>query len=270
MNRYVGAALVCLVLSWSPVRADDCGYQALTGPEVVFREVWPGGEHYGYLMWGTTPEMGKHLEYVNYVGKHGRYVGKVKDKYDIGTFTKVVLDNCETVYGHTTDGELPMGVYQILDLEIAKLLIGKNIWLNKADVARLELVTLDKEISYPAEHLERVTVTGTYLPQIGHAFGAGPFYLKVKKATGEEGYIAFNSRYYFLKDPIPAGTPARIADAIRRQSVVLGMTSAQVRLAWGPPEDINRSVGAWGVHEQWVYGRQYVYLENGKVTSFQD
>lgn len=54
----------------------------------------------------------------------------------------------------------------------------------------------------------------------------------------------------------------------------LGMTTDMVRISWGPPRDINRSVGAWGVHEQWVYGSypyaQYLYFENGVLTSWQD
>ena len=40
--------------------------------------------------------------------------------------------------------------------------------------------------------------------------------------------------------------------------------------SWGQPDDINRSVGSWGVHEQWVYGDEYLYFENGKLTSWQD
>lgn len=52
-----------------------------------------------------------------------------------------------------------------------------------------------------------------------------------------------------------------------------GMTSAQLIASWGRPEDINRTVGSWGVHEQWVYGEYggpYVYLEDGIVTSWQN
>ena len=51
-----------------------------------------------------------------------------------------------------------------------------------------------------------------------------------------------------------------------------GMTADQVRASWGAPSDVNRSVGSWGVHEQWVFGSSsatYVYLENGIVTSWQ-
>lgn len=66
----------------------------------------------------------------------------------------------------------------------------------------------------------------------------------------------------------------RIMRAIATASVTRGMTSAQLRSAWGAPTKINRSVGSYGSHEQWIYDRgnfksQYVYLENNIVTSWQ-
>ncbi|WP_180287760.1 hypothetical protein [Janthinobacterium sp. 35] len=50
------------------------------------------------------------------------------------------------------------------------------------------------------------------------------------------------------------------------------MTAKQVRASnWGGPESVNRSTGTYGVHEQWVYGGgNYIYLENGVVTSIQN
>lgn len=69
--------------------------------------------------------------------------------------------------------------------------------------------------------------------------------------------------------------PMAHKSAVSRGEVALGMTSDQVRLSRGRPSDVNRSVGSWGVHEQWVYRKtnlknEYVYLENGVVTSWQD
>lgn len=56
--------------------------------------------------------------------------------------------------------------------------------------------------------------------------------------------------------------------------VMRGMSDSQVQNAWGRPSKINRSVGSYGAHEQWVYdrgrnGSQYVYFENGVVISMQ-
>jgi hypothetical protein len=55
--------------------------------------------------------------------------------------------------------------------------------------------------------------------------------------------------------------------------VRLGMSAKQVRekTSWGEPDSMNRTVGPWGVHEQWVYGvGQYLYFQNGKLTSYQN
>lgn len=45
------------------------------------------------------------------------------------------------------------------------------------------------------------------------------------------------------------------------------------RESWGEPDDINRTTGSWGTHEQWVYGEydcDYLYFENGVLTSIQN
>lgn len=55
-----------------------------------------------------------------------------------------------------------------------------------------------------------------------------------------------------------------------RGEIFLGMTDKMAKESWGAPDDINRSVGSWGVHEQWVYGDTYLYFENGILTSWQD
>ena len=61
-----------------------------------------------------------------------------------------------------------------------------------------------------------------------------------------------------------------IAEVISKKQVRIGMTTDQVRAAWGRPERVNRTVGSYGVHEQWVYGYTYLYFEDGVMTSFQD
>ena len=58
--------------------------------------------------------------------------------------------------------------------------------------------------------------------------------------------------------------------AIQSGSFMLGMTDDMVVASIGYPNDINRTVGSWGVHEQWVYYSMYLYFENGKLTSWQD
>ncbi|MFB2717407.1 DUF4124 domain-containing protein [Marinobacter shengliensis] len=58
------------------------------------------------------------------------------------------------------------------------------------------------------------------------------------------------------------------------KKIKIGMTAAQAHEACGYPDDVNRTKTAYGVHEQWIYGRfpsvAYVYVEDGTVTSIQD
>lgn len=55
----------------------------------------------------------------------------------------------------------------------------------------------------------------------------------------------------------------------------LGMRRAQALEKFGHPTSRSRSVGSWGVHEQWVYrlsdyNTYYLYFDNGILTSWQD
>lgn len=53
------------------------------------------------------------------------------------------------------------------------------------------------------------------------------------------------------------------------KKVSVGLTAAQVRAAWGNPDHVNTTTTANGDHEQWVYGDEYVYVDEGVVTAMQ-
>lgn len=50
----------------------------------------------------------------------------------------------------------------------------------------------------------------------------------------------------------------------------LGANECVIYAALGLPDGINRSVSAGSIHKQYVYGRTYIYTEDGIVTSWQD
>ena len=51
----------------------------------------------------------------------------------------------------------------------------------------------------------------------------------------------------------------------------IGMTDEMAIESIGKPLKINKTVGSWGVHEQWVYNYDlYLYFENGILESFQN
>lgn len=52
--------------------------------------------------------------------------------------------------------------------------------------------------------------------------------------------------------------------------VKIGMNKDMVIESWGVPRDVNRTIGSYGVHEQWCYDGSYLYFKNGKLTTIQD
>lgn len=62
-----------------------------------------------------------------------------------------------------------------------------------------------------------------------------------------------------------------------RKDPKVGMSAAvALNSSWGRPDDVNKTVNAYGVSEQWVYRgtgyakSRYLYFKNGILTSMQD
>ena len=59
-----------------------------------------------------------------------------------------------------------------------------------------------------------------------------------------------------------------------RQRIRSGMSECALLASWGIPNKVNRSVGVWGVHKQYVYRgyrlSSYAYVENGRVSGWQN
>lgn len=90
-------------------------------------------------------------------------------------------------------------------------------------------------------------------------------------------YITFmddNPNYYFsmikvnqLKNKFGVSN----FNLILSGKVKVGMTKEMCEYSWGKPEDINKTTGSWGIHEQWVYsGGSYLYFENGILKTIQN
>jgi len=95
----------------------------------------------------------------------------------------------------------------------------------------------------------------------------------IKKPILSDVYVSSMSeseirrQQFILDNP---GLSKKYKDAILNSAVMLKMTEEMVIASIGLPNDINRTVGSWGVHEQWVYYTMYLYFENGILTSWQD
>ena len=56
-----------------------------------------------------------------------------------------------------------------------------------------------------------------------------------------------------------------------RGSVKIGMSEENARISWGSPNDINKTITAGNVRDQWIYsGGSYLYFDNGKLTLIQN
>lgn len=262
--------------------AKDCDFPTAQGKEFVFRKQSPSLQKYGYQSWKRAPDIsGNKLNYKNYVGRYGKVKtdtvsGKYKSKWFVA-----LTDTCEAIYtsARARNGQKPIGdlekftgIYFTESIKKAKSLIGKDIWtkvpfgVKKARV----LFTSDPNVSYPKGNIEKLRVINIDSTAYGHTFGAIPFYLVVKTESGKEGLIPYSSKHFYESNPINSSWKGTVVDLIKSQKIQRGMTSEQALLSWGKPQKNNKSVGSYGVHEQWVYGNgQYLYFENNVLASFQ-
>lgn len=134
------------------------------------------------------------------------------------------------------------------------LLIGVVLLLSFGPAAAINKCTIDGKVVYqdaPCENAKTVDLSGAGRsdPQ-----SSGAVYWKSEAERIER--------------------QKKVWAAIAASRIFVGMTADEARQSWGRPTKINSSVGSYGKHEQWVYDlgnfrSQYVYVENGIVTSMQ-
>jgi hypothetical protein len=264
----------------------DCNYERLVGKEFVIRAGYFSIDwtHKPYATWGqgiVSPRIRNGNRYVGMKGKLHRNRVSIRGK---GTsislnYQMATLENCEEIYirsnsygqSRTLDELQETSIYFSETLNKSNTLIGKTIWINNNTYKNQELATDNEGISYPLQHLEEVVVVGTKTDNVDIILGAGPFCLVAKKNNGETGYLKYNDLYFYRKNPIKPTWTQDVVKIIKQRKVKISMTTEQVIISWGKPDDINKSVGSWGVHEQWVYGDgHYLYFEDGILTSYSD
>ncbi|MDX5477157.1 MAG: hypothetical protein LPJ98_01770 [Cyclobacteriaceae bacterium] len=83
--------------------------------------------------------------------------------------------------------------------------------------------------------------------------------------------IQRHERYEIRLKELSTKYGATIGKRIANKEIWIGMSEDLLLESWGFPEEINRTVTTYLVRKQYVYPRgQYVYVENGKVTAWQD
>lgn len=115
----------------------------------------------------------------------------------------------------------------------------------------------------------------------------GPLWLIVKTSNGEKGFIPtafswsniYEDRWvesrpweddFFEFNPKKKyAWSSEIWKLIDNGKVRIGMNKEQVKLSFGNPKKVNEIILKNLIHEQWIYGSQYLYFDNDKLTAIQ-
>lgn len=184
------------------------------------------------------------------------------------------------------------------ELEKAKSFIGKHVWAKRfirnpdiydekniiaiEKLERLQVVDVlenpDSKIDcnefYSSKEKRRVRVCHKNQPLRIHVKKDDNSTIYLNFSTVDSGYQyeCLGCEYLIFEDPYQQHPDwSEMAwNAIKNRKIFTGMDVNMLLMSWGKPLKINKSVGSWGVDEQWVYSSDnYVYLRNGKVRSFQ-
>lgn len=92
----------------------------------------------------------------------------------------------------------------------------------------------------------------------------------LKKLKEEERLKELRTEY-FEKNKSNNTNTAKTTTSTVKYDPIISMTDYEVieDSTWGKPKSINRTETAYGVREQWVYDRGYLYFEDGYLTSIQ-
>lgn len=147
--------------------------------------------------------------------------------------------------------------------------LDNNSW--KVAASKLEAVSIDNPLYNEAQHLlppVKVKLDEIQKQEKELDRKAKEDKEKAEKANEEAGLTLKGKK---LRAKYPHWNIDDV-DTISRGRAHIGMTTEQVAAAWGRPYKVNRSIGSYGTHEQWVmheYGNTYVYFQNGICTSMQ-
>jgi hypothetical protein len=122
--------------------------------------------------------------------------------------------------------------------------------------------------------------------QIGAGTEKEPIRVIVQNASGEKGQIDictcgtnipttylwsnyFDNFFQFDNPKDKFKGSEEVWDLICSSKIKIGMLEDELYLSWGKPVKINETVTDGIAHKQLIYDRQYVYIENGKISSYQ-
>jgi len=93
---------------------------------------------------------------------------------------------------------------------------------------------------------------------------------ELKLLTNEQYLKAQENEWREIEKKYIAKYGTTIYNKLKKRYYWIGMNQEMAIISLGKPFENNRTVGSWGIHEQWVYDDLYLYFENGILKSFQD
>ena len=217
----------------------------------------------------------KRIPYFKLKNSRGKILGDhIRDNKK---FLVIILENNKKYkwkYNHAKKNLLPSHIAVFEDVENAKKLIGKNIWLNNIVSDTIFMGQLGSSF----KKFQKVNVIGVKIYQ--NSIVDCPIWLEIDLKNDFNSYIRYNGKFkihsrqnnYFIKNPIKKSWDQTSIEKIMEGKIEYGMNHEQVRASIGNPDIINDTSSRHGVSEQWIYGnnlsnKRYLIFENGRLSS---
>ena len=217
----------------------------------------------------------KRIPYFKLKNSRGKILGDhIKDNEK---FLVINLENNKKYkwkYNHAKKNLLPSHIAVFEDVENAKKLIGKNIWLNNIVSDTIFMGQLGSSF----KKFQKVNVVGVKIYQNSKV--DVPIWLEIDSKNDFNSYVRYNGKFrlqsrqnnYFIENPIKKSWDQTSIEKIMEGKIEYGMNYEQVRASIGNPDIINNTSSRHGVSQQWVYGKnifnkRYLVFENGRLSS---
>ena len=177
-------------------------------------------------------------------------------------------------YHHKKENLLPSHIALLEDVENAKKLIGKDIWLNNIFSDTIFMGQSGSSF----KKFQKVNVVDVKIYQNSKV--DWPIWLEIDSKNDFNSYVRYNGKFrfhsrqnnYFIKNPIKNSWDKTSIEEIMEGKIEYGMNYEQVRASIGNPDIINNTSSRHGVSQQWIYGkklsnRRYLVFENGRLSS---
>lgn len=290
----IALAVASLLLAFAAVTCATPDYQSWVGQDVIFLPGSPSQQESGYFGYSFLRRDAM-IDMAPYADLAGRRATVQSIAQTSGYSVPVVLrhEDGRTLYARTFGGSL-MSVAFASEFENAQKCIGRAVWHRAVHgykfVSNFDPST-GREHGAEVTNLEQFLVVGVELGPHEQK----PLRFLMQRDNGETliwlgSYSRINdsqerlldpfTENWHLSDPIALypDWPEDVWDLILNFEVSIGMTPEMVRLAWGEPKTITRSITQAGRSEHWRYGDRgsadhlfaNVLFQDGRVTAIYD